>query len=100
MSFDCGKVFLLVFCQYVFVFVNHSFWLFLGEHLIEFFWIELFQANVCHVHGFGIVLGGKNKLFIPVLQVCNVVVADSNGLVVLTIKEYARLCEIDCGDNV
>ena len=80
--------------------MNLSFWCLLGEHLIELFWIELLQADVCHVHGFGIVLGGKHELFISVLQVCNIVVADSNGLVVLTIKEYARLCEIDCGDNI
>ena len=82
------------------VFVDHSFWLFFREHLIELLWIELFQADVCHVNGFGIVLGCENELFIPVLQVCNVVIADSNGLVVLTIKEYTRLCEIDRGDDV
>ena len=62
------------------------------EHRIEFFGRNLLKADIGHVHGF--VVGVCRQLVLPVLvvQVGNVIVADTGGFVVLAAEKHTGLC--------
>lgn len=92
MSFHCQKMRLLLRCQSV----SSRFFLkfvraIVDEDFKEFFWLDLAETHVCHVHSFVVRVSCQLILLILVVQVSYVVVADTCCLIVLTIEKDTGL---------
>ena len=100
MSFDSCEVNDLTRCWLKLCFLNLDVFAIslrpvIWELLIELLWLEFLEADEGEVHSFAEVFSCKLILFILILNVSDVVVADPSCFVVLSIEENAGLSEIN-----
>jgi hypothetical protein len=61
------------------------------KHCIEFFRRDLFKAYVGHMHGFVVGVGCQLVLLVLIVQISDVVVADTSSFVVLAAEKHTGL---------